>query len=238
MKANEPMRQEFIINPEATVRVELEEHSCAEYVVLQSGPNLAESEVSYEISLQEGASLKMVFLSLDGTRLRNHIKASLRGRQASCELGGLCLAGDAQEMDFDVLMTHLVPECRSSQLFKNIIGGSGVTRFEGLIKVVRDAQKTEAYQANHNLLTSDAARAFTRPQLEIYADDVKCSHGATTGRLNPDELFYMRSRGISADEAVLLQQMAFAAEVVGNISDAELRDKMLRLVEECLKNKF
>ena len=89
-----------------------------------------------------------------------------------------------------------------------------------------DAQKTEAYQANHNLLLSTEARAEARPQLEIYADDVKCSHGATVGRLNEDELFYLRSRGITAEEAARLQQMAFVGEVLEMVSDSALRDSL------------
>ena len=97
------------------------------------------------------------------------------------------------------------------------------------------AQQTEAYQANHDLLCSEEAKAETKPQLEIYADDVKCSHGATVGRLNPDELFYLRSRGIPYEEAQLLQQLAFVDEVLARISDPELREKMADWVEKRLR---
>ena len=235
MKANNPMTHEFLINPEGPQRIALEADVSAEYVVLLNAVAPAPRETFWDITLTEGASLKMVFLSLDGS-MASHLNVSLCGRGASCDLSGLCLARDEQRMDFDIRMTHLVPDCHSTQLFKNVLDDRSVTHFDGLVKVVPDAQRTEAYQANHNLLLSDAAHAFTRPQLEIYADDVKCSHGATIGRLNPDELFYLRSRGITLAEARLLQLLAFAGEVVEKISTAELREKMLVLVEKCLRS--
>ena len=220
------------------VKIALEEGAEAEFVVMQNEHNQAEHETAYEISLAAGASLRMVFLSLHGGVIRNRIGVSLLGRHASCDLSGLYLTDGEQEMDYDIRLTHAVPECRSNQLFKGVLDNRGVARFDGLIKVVPDAQMTEAYQANHNLLISDTARAFTRPQLEIYADDVKCSHGATIGRLDPDELFYMRTRGIPLAEARLLQQMAFAYEVLEKISSAELRERMQSLVEKRLRGEF
>ena len=220
------------------VKIMLEADARAEFVVMQNEHNQAEHETNYEIVLGPGASLDMVFLSLHGGVIRNRINARLEGEGSDCQLSGLYLTDGEQRMDYDILMTHQVPNCRSNQLFKSILDDWGIAHFDGLIKVVPDAQKTEAYQANHNLLISDTARAFTRPQLEIYADDVKCSHGATIGRLNPDELFYMRTRGIPAAEARLLQQMAFAYEVVEKISSPELRERMQVLVEKRLRGEF
>ena len=220
------------------VKITLEEDARAEFVVMQNEHNQAEHETFYEILLGSGASLDIVFLSLHGGVIRNHIDAQLEGEGAVCQLSGLYLTDGKQQMDYDIRLTHEVPHCHSNQLFKGILDDQGIARFDGLIKVVPDAQKTEAYQANHNLLISDTARAYTRPQLEIYADDVKCSHGATIGRLNPDELFYMRTRGIPAAEARLLQQMAFAYEVVEKISSPELRERMQGLVEKRLRGEF
>ena len=234
MKANKGMALQRIDNPEGRIRIALEAGASAEYLVLQDAAG-REGEVDYDISLSEGASLKMVFLSLDGAVLRNRLRVSLAGRHAACDLAGLCLADGRQEISYDIVLTHAVPQCRSNQLFKCMVGGQATTRFDGLIKVVPDAQQTEAYQANHNLLLSDAARAFTRPQLEIYADDVKCSHGATIGRLNEDELFYLRSRGITRTEAQLLQQMAFAGEVLAWMVDPQLRESMQIRVENRLR---
>lgn len=220
------------------VRIEVEEEARAQFVVMQNEHNQADHETFYDISLASGASLDMVFLSLHGGVIRNHIDARLCGEGASCSLSGLYLTDGEQRMDYDILLTHQVPHCHSNQVFKGILDNNGVAHFDGLIKVVPDAQKTEAYQANHNLLVSPTARAYTRPQLEIYADDVKCSHGATIGRLNPDELFYMRTRGIPVAEARLLQQVAFTNEVVEKISSPELRERMQVLVEKRLRGEF
>lgn len=220
------------------VRITLEEGAAAEFVVMQNEHNRAVHETSYDISLAAGAELKMVFLSLHGGEILNRIEVSLDGENASCELGGLYLTDGDQRMDYDIRLTHNVPSCRSNQLFKGILDDRGKAHFDGLIKVVPDAQKSEAYQANHNLLISSDAKAYTKPQLEIYADDVKCSHGATIGRLNPDELFYMRTRGIPMAEAKLLQQMAFAYEVLEKISSDQLRERMQVLVEKRLRGEF
>ncbi|MBR3450203.1 MAG: SufD family Fe-S cluster assembly protein [Bacteroidales bacterium] len=242
IKANSPLT---VLREEGDVRLDtsapsrvslrLGPDAAAAYLVLQDDASADRVETDFEIRLAAGSSLEMVFLSLRGEVLRNRIRVSLDGERASCSLSGLCLAGGSQQRDFDILLTHQVPACHSTQLFKSILGGGSVAHFDGLIKVVPDAQKTEAYQANHNLLVSDSARAHTRPQLEIYADDVKCSHGATVGRLNPDELFYMRSRGITLEEARLLQQLAFADEILEKIPVPEWQQRMRVLVEECLR---
>ncbi len=183
-------------------------------------------DADFEVALAEGASLQMIFIALGGKQVSNRMRIRLSGRHAECRLGGLYLPGGDQQMNFDIRLSHDVPECYSSQLFKGILRDRAQARFDGLIYVAPDAQKTEAYQANHNLLLSTEARATAMPQLEIYADDVKCSHGATVGRLNEDELFYMRSRGITAEEAARLQQMAFVGEVLEMIPDPALRDTL------------
>ena len=194
--------------------------------VLQDEPSAARLDAEYEVTLAEGASLRMIFVALSGAEISNRLRIALQGPPAECRLGGLYLPSGDQQMSFDVRLSHDVPECYSSQLFKGILRDRAQSRFDGLIYVAPDAQKTEAYQANHNLLLSTEARAEARPQLEIYADDVKCSHGATVGRLNEEELFYMRSRGITAEEAARLQQMAFVGEVLEMVSDPALRDSL------------
>ncbi len=194
--------------------------------VLQDAPADAVLEADFEVSLAEGASLRMIFVALGGAQISNRMRIRLAGRHAECTLGGLYLPSGDQQMDFDIRLSHDVPECYSSQLFKGILRDRAQSRFDGLIYVAPDAQKTEAYQANHNLLLSTEARATAKPQLEIYADDVKCSHGATVGRLNEEELFYMRSRGITAEEAARLQQMAFVGEVLALVPDLALRDSL------------
>ncbi len=220
------------------VTITVDKEASAEFYIMQNEHNNAEHNTTYEINVAAGAFLKMVFLSLHGGVIRNEILLNLNERHAQCDLAGLYLTDSKQLMDYKISLNHLVPECTSGQLFKGILDDEGVAHFYGRIKVAPDAQKTEAFQANHNLLISDKAKAYTQPQLEIYADDVKCSHGATIGRLNDDELFYMRTRGIPEAEARLLQQKAFAHEVLEKISNTELRERMLSLVERRLRGEF
>ena len=199
--------------------------------ILVLPPSGAErSECTFRAELDEGASLQMVFVchSLESTR--HNIRIDLRGKGAQCELSGLYLTAAGEETLFNVEMIHSAPECISSQLFKGIVSGNGYADFFGLIRVPQDSQKTEAYQENHNLLLDEQSRAHTRPQLEIYADDVKCSHGATIGRLDPDGLFYLRSRGISLAEAQKMQQRAFLSDVIEKIEDEKIREQISELI--------
>ena len=220
------------------VEISLAPGARVDFFVMQNEHNRAEHNSSFHISLEEGAVLNMVFVQLHGGVINNTVRIDLNGRHADCNLGGLYLTDTKQLMNNSVELFHHVPECTSRQLFKGILQDEGVAKFYGRITVVPDAQKTEAFQANHNLILSDTAKAFSKPQLEIYADDVKCSHGSTVGRLNEDELFYMRSRGIKLEDARLLQQMAFADEVLRSISSEELRERMQGLVEKRLRGEF
>jgi len=220
------------------VTIRLGEDSCADFTVMQNEHNHARHDTCYEVHIAAGASLKMNFVTLHGGLIRNDISVTLEGEHAECELNGLYLVDGEQKVENRIRLTHLVPECTSRQLFKGILDDRAFAGFDGLVNVVSGAQKTEAYQANHHLLLSNQARAWSEPQLEIYADDVKCSHGATNGRLDEDELFYLRSRGISLKEAGLLQQMAFAYEVLGKISNEELRERMISLTGQRLRGEF
>ena len=140
-----------------------------------------------------------------------------------------------EKVKIAVDMHHKVPHCNSRQLFKGVAGGSSRVDFYGKIIVAQDAQRTEAYQENHNILLSDNAKVDTKPQLEIYADDVKCSHGATIGRLNEEEQFYMRSRGITLEDAKVLQMISFIAPVLENIPEAD-REQLSVQFEDAIRN--
>lgn len=223
---------------EENVELSLEKGAEADIVVMQNEHNGAEHHTYYNINVAEGAKLNMVVLTLHGGLIANRYDISLNGVHASAELSGLYLVDGRQKVSNDLKVNHKVPECYSRELFKGILDNSAVAEFTGLIHVFPDAQKTEAYQECHSLLLTREARAYTQPQLEIYADDVKCSHGATNGRLNDDELFYMRSRGIPLKEAAVLQQSAFAWSVLENICSAELRERMVTLVEKRLRGEF
>ena len=168
-----------------------------------------------------GEKLELTFIVLPGESRDIEVTVDLVGEGAEADLKGLYLCRGDETVSFRILMHHRAPGCVSHQLFNGIAGGQAAVRFDGTIVVAPDAQKTEAYQENHNILLSETARVETRPQLEIYADDVKCSHGATIGRLSEDELFYMRSRGIPETEARTLQMISFLSPVTAALSGEE-----------------
>ncbi len=177
------------------------------------------------LRLDAGEELSMTLVIPPGTDAGLSMEVDLAGPGARLDLAGVYLCPGAERVDLRVLVRHATGGCSSRQLFKGIVGGTARAAFDGLIYVAPDAQKTEAYQENHTLLLSDTARVETRPQLEIYADDVQCSHGATTGYLNPDELFYLRSRGIPEAEARHLQMQAFLAPVLRRLP-AEIAEEI------------
>lgn len=183
------------------------------------------AEVPRNIVVERCARVDVVVLIMPGVSCDLHMNIELKGEGAEANVYGAYVCGADERVNVSVDMHHDVPHCNSRQLFKGIAGGSSKVDFYGKIIVAQDAQRTEAYQENHNILLSDAAKVDTKPQLEIYADDVKCSHGATIGRLNEEEQFYMRSRGISLEDAKVLQMISFIAPVLENIPDETEREK-------------
>lgn len=163
---------------------------------------------------------------------RNNYHVKLAGEHAEAYVCGMVISDKQQSVDNFVYMDHAVPNCQSTQLFKYVVQEEAKGSFCGRILVEKDAQKTQAYQTNHNLCTSGDARMYSKPQLEIYADDVKCSHGLTTGQLDEEALFYMRARGISKDEARLMLIQAFTADVLDHVRIDSLRTRLEDLVEK------
>ena len=161
-----------------------------------------------------GEVLNLEFVVLPGESRDIDLSVDLVGEGAQAHIKGLYLCGADEKVSFRIVMHHRTPGCHSTQMIKGIAGGSAEVHFDGTIVVAPEAQQTEAYQENHNIVLTEEAKVETRPQLEIYADDVKCSHGATVGQLNPDELFYMRSRGIPEAEARTLQMLPFLSPVI------------------------
>ena len=156
----------------------------------------------------------------------------LAGAGAECVLNGLFTAIGSQHVDNQTTIDHAEPHGTSRELYKGVLGGRSKGVFNGKIIVRPDAQKTDAQQSNPNLLLSDGAEVNTRPNLEIFADDVKCKHGSTVGRLDEDALFFLRSRGIGVDEARQMLARAFASEVVDQIPSPPLREEITRCVFE------
>lgn len=187
------------------------------------------------IVLGRDEELSVLLIALPGVSAEVSLKVDLNGEGARFALNGVGISTADEKIRVHVELRHNVPGCSSSQLFKNLVGGMALVDFYGRIIVAQDAQKTEAYQANHNLLLSETARVNTKPQLEIYADDVKCSHGATIGKLNEDEQFYMRSRGISLAEARFLQMISFVSPVFELVPEETERERLKNEVEAALR---
>jgi Fe-S cluster assembly protein SufD len=163
--------------------------------------------------------------------VRNNLYLRLDGENINTYLNGLYVAGGEQVVDNHTLVDHATPHCFSSELYKGIIDDKAQGVFNGKIWVRQDAQKTNAYQSNKNILLSNDASMNTKPQLEIYADDVKCSHGATTGQLDEEALFYLRARGIGEAAARALLNHAFAADVVEQVENETIRQSLMLLLD-------
>ncbi len=166
------------------------------------------------IPVEAGKSLELSYVVLPGESRDIDVVVDLLGPGARVDIKVLYLSGAAEQVNIHTLVHHRVPDCKSTQRINGIAGGNARVRFDGVIVVAPDAQQTEAYQENHNILLSQTADVETLPQLEIYADDVKCSHGATVGSLDPEAQFYMRSRGIPEAEARYLQMLSFLSPVI------------------------
>lgn len=167
--------------------------------------------------LQATSKLTCHHLLTGAKLMRNNLNLHLLGQGSECEVNGLTLGHNQQTLDNHVEMNHVVPHCHSQQYFKTILDHKAHGIFGGRVVVFQDAQKTDAQQSNRNLLLSDDARIDTKPQLEIYADDVKCAHGATTGQIDNDALFYLASRGLAPKAAREIMLYAFAHELLDRL---------------------
>lgn len=163
---------------------------------------------------------------------RNRTDLTLSGERAECVLNGCAIADKTQVVDNNTLIDHKVPYCDSKELYKYVLDGKATGAFAGRVLVRHGAQKTTSEERNQNICATRESRMFTQPMLEIYADDVKCSHGSTVGQLNDAAMFYMRQRGISEQEAKLLLEFAFINEVIDTIKLEPLRDRLHHLVEK------
>lgn len=194
------------------------------------------SDLPQRIVVGRDAGADVVIAVLPGASCDLNLEVELVGEGAEANIYGAYVCGGAEKVKVALDMKHDVPHCNSRQLFKGIAGGTSRVDFYGKIIVAQDAQRTEAYQENHNILLSETAKVDTKPQLEIYADDVKCSHGATIGRLNEEEQFYMRSRGISLEDAKVLQMISFIAPVLENVKDEAQREALSSEFETEIRN--
>ncbi len=200
----------------------------------------SERLVHYNHVTQERSSRYDNFtFSLPGAALiRNNIDVILNGSATETHLLGLYLVGDHQLTDNHTAIHHKFPHCESNEIYKGVLLNNGKAVFNGKVFVERAAQKTNAFQQNNNLLLSDKAQVFAKPQLEIFADDVKCSHGCTVGQFDPESLFYLRSRGISEESARKLLVEAFMFDVTQRIENEALKDYVQALIYGKMENSF
>ncbi|MEP7228588.1 MAG: Fe-S cluster assembly protein SufD [Gemmatimonadales bacterium] len=198
-----------------------------------------ESERAYHVGLthveqQRDSHYRSFTLAMGGALARHNLHARLNGENVETLMYGLYLTRGDQVVDNHTAIYHEQPNCRSWEVYKGVLDGRSRAVFNGKVFVKPEAQKTDAKQTNRNLLLSDTAKVDTKPQLEIFADDVKCTHGATVGRLDDVALFYARSRGVPKEKAQRLLTYAFAAEVTSEIVLEPVRDELDRLVRERL----
>jgi Fe-S cluster assembly protein SufD len=170
-----------------------------------------------------GATYDNFTLNAGGKLVRNEIHSVLAGPKAACHMNGAQLLGDGQHADTTTVLDHAAPDCASRQTYKTVLSGKSRGVFQGKIHVHQIAQRTDGYQMNQALLLSPEAEIDSKPQLEIYADDVKCSHGATVGEIDPDQLFYLRARGIPESRARAMLVEAFLQEAVDGVQDETAR---------------
>lgn len=199
----------------------------------------SENDEAYQISndevmQSESSQFKMNTISLGGSLLRNNLNLDLKGSYTESWMNGLSLLDDKQHVDHHTLIHHREPNCVSHELYKTVADNESTGVFNGKVYVHPIAQKTNAYQSNANMVLTDDASVYSKPELEIYADDVKCSHGSTTGQMDEEAIFYLRSRGIGKKKARAVLLNAFLTDLVEQIGVEHLREE----VQEIIDNKY
>jgi Fe-S cluster assembly protein SufD len=187
-----------------------------------------------QVSQAAKSTFNSFVLSSAGTLVRNNLHVRHTGEHCETHLNGLYLLSGSDHVDHHTLVDHAQPNCYSNELYKGVLSGTSTAVFNGKVLVRPHAQKTNAFQSNKTVLLSKGARINTKPQLEIFADDVKCSHGATTGQLDENALFYLRSRGLSEGAAKALLTYAFAAEVIERLPASPIRDFLQQIASNAL----
>ena len=211
---------EIVVGPGARVQ----------YEMLQQIGDQAFHVGHVHVQQERGSSFSSSAIFLGGGLVRNDLHVVLAAEGSECNLDGLYLATGKQHVDNHTTIDHATPHCSSRELYKGVLDDQAKAVFNGKIIVRKDAQKTDARQTNKNLVLSEGASINTKPQLEIFADDVKCAHGATIGQLDADALYYLQSRGIDAEEARQLLIHAFASDVVERVRARALRTQLENLL--------
>lgn len=220
--------------PTELLQIDIEEGASLELYRLQDFHTPAEALTETRIVLQRDARLRMCTVTLGGSHVRNNVIVRMQGEGCELTADGLYLMDREQQCDNYIFVEHAKPHCTSHTLYKGIIDDAARARFNGHVLVQDGVIKTEAYQTNRNILLTDKAHVDTRPFLEIYNDDVKCSHGSTIGQLDEQALFYLQTRGISYRTAMTMLSYAFCDEVIRGIGIERLRDTVGDMVKKRL----
>ncbi|MCA0958561.1 Fe-S cluster assembly protein SufD [Flagellimonas ruestringensis] len=205
-----------------------------DYYKVQNDASTASLVDNTYISQKDSSVVRVHTFSLGGKLIRNNLNFYQNGERIDSTLKGVTILGDKQHVDHHTLVHHAQPNCESHQDYKGIFGDSSTGVFNGKIIVDKIAQKTDAFQQNNNILLSDKSTINSKPQLEIFADDVKCSHGCTIGQLDDEALFYLRSRGIPKKEAKALMMYAFANNVLESVRIPELKARINKIIADKL----
>jgi len=201
-----------------------------DYYKIQNDNNNASLIDNTFIKQKQQSHVSMHTFSFGGKLTRNNLNFYQNGEHINSTLKGVTIIGNKQHVDHNTLVHHIEPNCESHQDYKGIFDENSTGVFNGKVIVEKDAQKTNAFQANNNILISDKATINTKPQLEIFADDVKCSHGCTIGQLDESALFYMRSRGIPEKEAKGLLMFAFSNDVLNSVKIPEIKQRITKII--------
>lgn len=228
--------QNFLMNN--TTEVYLGPNAHLDYYQVQNQHSGASQINSLFVSEHRDSAFDSNIVTLYGGLIRNNMYVALNEEGGDCNLYGMYILDKKQVVDNFSYIDHIAPHCTSNEHFKGVMDDAALANFSGCIRVRPDAQKTEAYQANNNLLLSDSARINAKPQLIIDADDVKCSHGATVGQIDEEAMFYLRSRGIGREEARMMMMFGFAHDIIRHVKLEPLREKIDELIEKRLRGEL
>ncbi|MDO5655310.1 MAG: Fe-S cluster assembly protein SufD [Flavobacteriaceae bacterium] len=206
-----------------------------DYYKIQNDDNAASLVDSTYIDQERDSVASVHTFSFGGKLIRNGLNFNQKGENCNSILKGVTIGEDEQLIDHHTFVEHMSPNCESHELYRTILGGSSKGVFNGKILVDADAQKIDAFQQNNNILLTPGASIDTKPQLEIFADDVKCSHGCTVGQLDESAMFYLRQRGVPKKEARALLLFAFSADVLESIQIPELKQRITRIIAKKLE---
>lgn len=215
-----------------TVNLTAKDNSTVRLHLLYNSLGSADSIIN--VNLGNNCDVMVSVAMINGKNVNVNLNVEINGEHSTFRAPGIIMPGEGQSFRYNSVIDHKAGKSATYQKVRTVANGNGQADFFGIVKVERDAQKSETEQVNNNILLTETARIESKPQLEIYADDVKCSHGSTTGMLDKDQIFYMRSRGISEKTAQGLMLQAFLGEVISDIDSADYADRLTEAINHKL----